>query len=230
MVQDSVADGEYAECLLKARYFEVARRPLELIETLKFSPVHGFVRADLHLARMARSAAAFGLAFDRESAMRALNDAATEAKTDLRVRLSLNESGKFVCTAVPLGPDSATWSYAFSPRRVSSSDAFARHKTNWRELYDGEYARLTKALGCNEVLFLNERGEVVEGSRTNVFIARRGKLLTPPLAAGALDGCLRRALIEEGRCEEATLLPGDLRGDVYLGNSLRGLILARRLN
>ena len=67
---------------------------------------------------------------------------------------------------------------------------------------------------------------MVEGSRTNIFIARSGKLLTPPLSAGALDGCLRRALMDEGRCEEATLLPGDLTGDVYFGNSLRGLIRA----
>ena len=53
-----VAEGEYAECLLKARYYEVARRPLDLIETLKYSPGEGFVRTDLHLARMARSAVA----------------------------------------------------------------------------------------------------------------------------------------------------------------------------
>jgi len=227
VVQDSVAAGEYAECLLKARYYEAARRPLELIETLKFSPDNGFVRADLHLARMARSAAAFGIAFDREPALRALNDAIAEAKTDLRVRLTLDERGKFTCTVAPLGPASVTWTYAISPLLCSSSDALARHKTNWRDLYDGEYARLTKAFGCNEVLFLNERGEVVEGSRTNVFIASGGKLLTPPLSAGALDGCLRRALMDEGRCEEATLLPGDLTGDVYLGNSLRGLMRAR---
>ena len=227
VVQDSVAAGEYAECLLKARYYEAARRPLELIETLKFSPDNGFARADLHLARMARSAATFGIAFDREPALRALNDATAEAKTELRVRLTLDERGKFTCTVAPLGPASATWTYAISPLLVSSSDALARHKTNWRDLYDREYARLTKAFGCNEVLFLNERGEVVEGSRTNVFIARDGKLLTPPLSAGALDGCLRRALMDEGRCEEATLLPGDLKGDVYLGNSLRGLMRAR---
>ena len=51
VVQDSRGDGEYAECLLKARFFEAARRPLELIETLRFE--NGFVRLDSHLARMA---------------------------------------------------------------------------------------------------------------------------------------------------------------------------------
>jgi para-aminobenzoate synthetase/4-amino-4-deoxychorismate lyase len=226
VVQDSVAGGEYAECLLKARYFESVRRPLELIETLRFSPTEGFVRGDLHLARLARSAAAFGLAFDRNVALRALHGTVAKPPSELRVRLTLSENGKFSCTAVSLLQEQSTWTYAISPQTVFA-DALARHKTSWRDLYDSEFARLTKASGCDEVIFLNERGEVAEGSRTNLFIARDGTLLTPPLTSGALDGCLRRALIEEGRCAEATLLPGDLaNAEVYLGNSLRGLIRA----
>jgi para-aminobenzoate synthetase/4-amino-4-deoxychorismate lyase len=226
VVQDSVADGEYAECLLKARFFKAPRRPLELVETLRFSPTEGFVRRDLHLARMARSAAAFGFAFDSETALRALHGAVAEPPSALRVRLTLSENGKLACTAMSLLQEEATWTYAISPQTICA-DALSRHKTNWRDFYESEFARLTKSSGCDEVVFLNERGEVVEGSRTNVFVARDGMLLTPPLSAGALDGCLRRALIEEGRCVEATLLPGDLEnGEIFLGNSLRGLIRA----
>ena len=225
VVQDSVADGEYAECLLKARYFETPRRPLELIETLKFSPAEGFVRLDLHLARMARSAEVFGFPFDKENALRVLHAAVAKPPSALRVRLTLAENGKLSCTAASLLNGEAAWRFAISPLRVSSADVLARHKTDWRDLYESEFARLAKSSGCDEVIFRNERGEIVEGSRTNVFIAREGMLLTPPLSAGALDGVLRRALIEEGRCVEATLLPGDLtNAEVYLGNSLRGLI------
>ena len=54
VVQDSAADSEYAECLLKARFFEAARKPLELIETLRWED--GFVRLESHLARMENSA------------------------------------------------------------------------------------------------------------------------------------------------------------------------------
>jgi para-aminobenzoate synthetase/4-amino-4-deoxychorismate lyase len=224
VVQDSVAEGEYAECMLKARYFEASRRPLELIETLKFTHAEGFVRLDLHLARMARSAETFGIRFDIERAGRALE--AVAGRDALRVRLTLSEYGEFACTSTPLAPNPESWTYTISPQKIVA-DALARHKTDWRDLYDSEFARLTKSLGCDEVIFLNERGEVVEGSRTNVFVMRDGKLLTPSLSAGALDGCLRGALIEEGRCVEATLVPGDLEnGEVYLGNSLRGLIPA----
>jgi para-aminobenzoate synthetase/4-amino-4-deoxychorismate lyase len=221
VVQDSVADGEYAECLLKARYFEAPRRLLELIETLKFSPAEGFVRRDLHLARMARSAAALGIRFDIGQAKRALEAVGGNGDV-LRIRLTLSESGEFACAAMPLPPNPEFWTYTISPRKIIA-DALARHKTNWRDLYESEFARL----GCDEVIFLNQRGEVAEGSRTNIFVARDGKLATPPLSSGALDGVLRRALIAEGRCKEATLLPENLVNvDVYLGNSLRGLIRA----
>ncbi len=227
VVQDSEAASEYAECLLKARYYEAARRPLELIETLRWSPKEGFVRLDRHLARMWRSAEVFEMKFDTVRARKAL-DASLPPPCEeaLRIRLTLNESGEFACTAVPLGEAKETWSYVISPHRVSSTDHLARHKTNWREMYDSEHARL--AAVCDEVLFLNERGEVVEGSRTNVFVARDGRLLTPPLSSGALDGILRRTLIEEGRCIEAVLSPDDLaNANVYLGNSLRGLMRAQ---
>jgi para-aminobenzoate synthetase/4-amino-4-deoxychorismate lyase len=50
-------------------------------------------------------------------------------------------------------------------------------------------------------------------------------LLTPPLSAGILGGVLRRELIEEGKGRETILMPGDLKdGELFFGNSLRGLI------
>ena len=81
---------------------------------------------------------------------------------------------------------------------------------------------------CDEVVFLNERGELAEGARTNLFAEIDGALATPPLTAGILDGCLRRELIDTGKCTERTLLPDDLvrATRLYLGNSLRGLIPA----
>ncbi|MBU6299017.1 MAG: aminodeoxychorismate synthase component I [Alphaproteobacteria bacterium] len=243
VVQDSRCDAEYAECLLKARYYEIARRPLELIETLRFSPGEGFVRRDLHLARMLRSAGMLGIPFDVGRAHRALEEAlplplrgrqknpqAEQVKfsvkgNDLRVRLTLTDDGRFACTAAALPPGPSSWAYLISAQRISSADALIRHKISWRDMYEREHANLPP--GCHEIVFLNERGEVAEGSRTNIFILRDGKLRTPPLSSGTLDGVLRRSLIEEGRCEEATLMPEDLTdADVYLGNSLRGLIRA----
>ncbi len=64
VVQDSKAASEYAECLLKARYFDSVRKPIGLIETLRHDG--GFLRLERHLsAHGGTSAAVLGLPFDR---------------------------------------------------------------------------------------------------------------------------------------------------------------------
>jgi branched-subunit amino acid aminotransferase/4-amino-4-deoxychorismate lyase len=142
----------------------------------------------------------------------------------LRVCLTLNEAGEFSCTSVPLGVAAKEWFFAISEKRVSSTDILLQHKTNWRELYESEYA----TCGADEVIFLNECGEITEGSRTNIFVQMDGQLFTPPLSCGLLNGCLRAEMLAENKCEERVLMPDDLaRAEkIYLGNSLRGLILA----
>jgi len=224
VVHDSNSSDEYAECLLKARYYEATRKPLELIETLRHEPGEGFARLDLHLARMKNSAETFGLKFDREAALRALENAILASPA--RMRLALNEEGHFNATSAPLALEKPLWKYTISPIRISSTDALNRHKTNWREIYDGEFKRFSGE--HDEAIFLNEKDEVVEGSRTNIFARIGGQLVTPPLSSGALDGCLRRELIESGECAERVLTLSDLANaeEIYLGNSLRGLIPA----
>ncbi|HSC60201.1 MAG TPA: chorismate-binding protein [Rhizomicrobium sp.] len=226
VVHDSEAASEYDECLLKARYYDTARKPLELIETLRFAAREGLVRRDYHLERMARSAATFSIPFDRDSAIAAMRRAVSGATADLRVRLALAEDGSFSCKAAPLAPPPTTpWRYAVSTVEMQSRDELLRHKTSWREVYESELAH---AQGCDEIVFVNEFGRLTEGSRTNIFLNRGGRLVTPPLRDGVLGGCLRQALIAEGKCEEAELYPRDLKvgGEVLLGNSLRGLITA----
>ncbi|MFO1066821.1 MAG: branched-chain-amino-acid transaminase [Pirellulales bacterium] len=50
--------------------------------------------------------------------------------------------------------------------------------------------------GCAEALMLNHRGEVAECTADNIFILRKGTLLTPPVDAGILEGVTRNAVIE----------------------------------
>jgi para-aminobenzoate synthetase / 4-amino-4-deoxychorismate lyase len=221
VVQDSREDSEYAECLLKARFFEAARKPLELIETLRWD--NGFVRLDGHMTRMAASARALGLAYDSCAARIALQEAITGRTGPLRIRLTLNEQGAYHATAHELDGNPPHWTYAVSPQCTDSRDMLLGHKTNWRELYDSE----VKRLGTDEVIFRNERGELTEGARSNIFVRHGDALLTPPLSAGVLDGRLRAELIAQGKAREETLMPADLTGEVFFGNSLRGLIPAK---
>jgi para-aminobenzoate synthetase/4-amino-4-deoxychorismate lyase len=232
LVADSSLAGEHAECLLKARYFTESRRPISLIETLRYAPDEGFVNGRLHLQRMANSAQALGIAFDEASAWKMLRESVRTSIAPKRVRLELLESGAFICESSSLPPDHVkqAWTYAISDYRVQSNDMLLRHKTSWRELFDGEYAALRERFGCDEAIFLNERGEVTEGSRSNVFLKFGDRLITPALSCGLLDGCLRRTLLDDptAKCEEGLVHLADLdRADaVYLGNSLRGLMPA----
>lgn len=50
--------------------------------------------------------------------------------------------------------------------------------------------------GVLEALTVNSQGYVCEGSGDNVFIVKRGKLLTPPTYLGALDGITRHAVMD----------------------------------
>ena len=102
------------------------------------------------------------------------------------------------------------------------------HKISHRQFYEGERERLKAKTGADEVLFLNAKQELCEGSFTSLFIEKKGQLFTPPLSAGLLPGILRAELVETERAKEKTLTIKDLltADKVYLGNSLRGLIPA----
>ena len=78
-----------------------------------------------------------------------------------------------------------------------------------------------------EALFVRDDGLLTEGSFTNLFVERDGKLLTPRASLGLLPGVLRRRLLDEGRAEEAELTLDDLAGGFLVGNAVRGLIRAR---
>lgn len=226
VVYDSRASAEHEECRLKARFYETVRRPLALIETLRFEPGQGFVRGERHLARMAASAGVLGLPFDPARFRAALELAGTHHPRTLRVRLVLHEDGTMKTETIPFVASSRPWRFALSPEPVLSRDPLLRHKTDRREHFERELARL--AAVCDEVLFTNECGELTEGSRTNIFLEFGGELVTPHLQCGLLDGCLRREMLEEKRCREAILTASNLAlaDRIFLGNSLRGLIAA----
>jgi len=50
--------------------------------------------------------------------------------------------------------------------------------------------------GFDEVVLLNERSEVSECTSANIFVVKNGKVLTPPLSSGCLEGVTRGILME----------------------------------
>jgi branched-chain amino acid aminotransferase len=91
--------------------------------------------------------------------------------------------------------------------------------------------------GADEALLLNERGYVTEGTAENIFIARRGRLLTPPVSDGALDGITRGIVLElcatlQIEVSEQSLTPYDVHtaDECFLCGTGAGLIPVRAVD
>ncbi len=231
IVWDSQGATEYAECLLKMKFLTDPVKPFDLIETMLYEPGRELVLLERHMDRLRTSARYFGFAFDEGAVRNALLDAVKGKAERLRVRLLLSEDGIVSVTTTPLPPASpeAVMRFVVSPTRLNSADIFLFHKTTRRELYDKEWQHYSETAGADEVIYLNERGELAEGSRTTIFIEKDGRFLTPALISGLLAGTLRAELMASGRAKEAVLGLDDLKAAdaVYLGNSVRGLVRAK---
>lgn len=85
--------------------------------------------------------------------------------------------------------------------------------------------------GFDEVLLLNERGEVSECTSANIFIAQSGEVWTPPLSSGCLPGVTREILLDTVHVEgiavrEKALSLEDLEraGEVFITSTTRNLL------
>ena len=223
IVADSEAVSEWRECLAKGAFVSDPERRFDLIETMRYDPQEGIGDLDRHMGRIKASADALGFAFDRHGARNELQAATFPLREPRMIRLLLSATGAIAIEVRPL-PKSPPKPPALAvvPLPVASDDFRLRHKTSDRRFYDE--ARV--AAGGFEVVFTDGAGFVTEGSFTNIFVERRGRLATPPLARGLLPGVLRARLIEEGRAEEADIVAADLVHGFYVGNALRGLVRA----
>ena len=204
----------------------------QLIETMLWRRGEGYRLLDRHFARLAASAAHFGFRSDPVAIHDSLNDlAATLAADAHRVRLLLAADGALSLSHEPIDASARATPLVvgWACRPVDSRDPLLRHKTTRRALFEEELARGRMKDGAEEVLFVNERGEVTEGSWTTLFVEIAGRLVTPPLAAGLLPGTLRQELLETTGLAERILRPRDVSAAdrIFMGNSVRGLMAAR---
>ena len=224
IVADSEPDSEWRECLAKAAFLQRTGRRFDLIETMRFSPNEGIHLFDRHLVRLTESAAYWGFECSRHVVRNSLQAAVGALTEPCRVRLLLSRDGNVCVQTQPLPPaPTEPVEVKLAPLPLASTDPRLFHKTTDRAFHDEARARA----GSFEILFVNEGGQLTEGSFTNLFVPRDGRLVTPPLAAGLLPGVLRAELLDSGQAVEAPLAPADLAGEFLIGNSARGLISAR---
>ena len=86
-------------------------------------------------------------------------------------------------------------------RKANSANPFLYHKTTIRESAPDDVF---------DIIGINERGEITEGTFTNIAVQINGELYTPPVECGLLAGTFRAKLLEQGKIKEKVLYPSDL--------------------
>lgn len=194
-----------------------------------------------HYERLVKSCAATGLhclpEADYEAAMAAVLKANGLEEARVRVTLTSGDGplgsgrgdgpGTVLVVATPLKPWPPSEKVVLVPWTRNTRGALAGVKS---VSYGENVVALAHAKkeGCGEALLANEKGDLCEGTGSNVFVVVKGRLLTPPLASGCLAGITRhlvlKACAQAGiSCEEKTL-PATVLGlceEAFLTSSTR---------
>jgi branched-subunit amino acid aminotransferase/4-amino-4-deoxychorismate lyase len=196
-----------------------------LFETLRTYDGVPFRIAD-HVDRMKASARRFGFpppSGDLDAAIRSL--CRRNGLPDAAARITLSADGRLLVTTRPRRPIPPAWyrdgaKVDLVPWRRDARALLAGHKvTSYLEnilVHDDALKR-----GYADALFVGLKGEILEGSISNIFLVIRGKVVTPKLT-GILPGVTRKVVMERAKVQERTVKLQELRraDEVFLTNAL----------
>ena len=215
IVWDSNAEEEFEETLVKRNFLETDTK-FSLIETMKAENGKIFLFEE-HLERLKNSCEFFNFVFPKE-----LENFIP--KQNGIVRLLVQKDGTYSIEYKPI-KDITTNEIKIAEEKMFSENIFLQHKTTIREHYKKTSEQITKGMFFDEIYF-NEKGELTEGSRSNVIIKQNGILYTPPVSCGLLNGTYRKHLLKQGKIVEKTLYLNDVLNaeEIYCVNSIRGMV------
>jgi para-aminobenzoate synthetase/4-amino-4-deoxychorismate lyase len=215
----------------------VAPAGFQLFETMYATKVEGPRNLGRHLKRLEASASHFRFPLKIGELRQAIagHCEAMLRGIPYRLRAAINAAGAIEISANPVANleqhivDVLIASdCGFGPQ--SSQNEFLYHKGTRREEYDRAW-RFAEAQGAFDMLFFNERGELTEGGRSNLFLKLDGQWWTPPVSAGLLPGVMRSLILDDPlwMAAERVLVREDLEGceDLMVCNALRGPVMAR---
>lgn len=195
----STAEDEWNETLTKAKFLET---DFSLIET-------GITDFEMHIERMRASAKALGFTWNSDIEKIGFDPSVVN-------RIELFKDGHFEVTtrAIPEPKQNPKIRIA---HKVNSTNPFLYHKTS---------IRLPMPKDVFDEIGVNEKGEITEGTFTNIGVQLNGSIYTPPLQCGLLNGITRQKLLRDGKIKERVLYPSDLKNaeKIYCFNSVRGIV------
>ena len=115
--------------------------------------------------------------------------------------------------------------------------SFLNNLKTLNHFFYNHLTQLAKERGFDEAFFLNVSGEVVEGTRTNIFLVKGGKVSTPLVSCGCLPGITRAKVIDLLKrlkipVLQRRVLPKELfsQDEIFVTNSLLGVSAVTRLD
>lgn len=121
-------------------------------------------------------------------------------KSAERVGVSTDSQDSFAIVAMPFGEylksDKGLHAGVSSWRRIDDNAIPARAKICGAYVNSALASDDARRSGFDEAIFLNESGHVAEGATCNLFMVRKGRLITPPATENVLEGITRDAVME----------------------------------
>lgn len=216
IVWDSEAKSEWDECILKSAFLTKSNpSDFKIIETMLCKDKKVLLEKE-HFERMSATAQYFGFKFNPDIDLNRENDCIIRLllSKDGNINVEYKEIEKIKTTKIKI-----------SDKKLDSKNPFLKYKTTYRPWYN-EALEAIKTGEIFDVLFLNEKNELCEGARSNVFIEIDNILYTPPIESGLLNGVFRQNLINNQKCLVKSISLQDLEhaSAVYCGNSVRELV------
>ncbi len=215
---DSAPLDEFDECEAKAAILYYRQPEFDLLESLLFDGE--FYLLDDHLDRLAASARYFGIPVDTGTLRTSLTRRSNEwAKSPHKVRLLVSWAGDIHIGAEPIAL-TRCMKIAIAAEPVNRGDRFLYHKTTHRAVYE---RALASRPDCDDVLLVNEHGQLTESTCANLVVRLGDSLCTPPVECGLLPGVMRDQLLDSKRIVERVIYPRDLdeADGIWLINSVR---------
>ena len=235
-LNDELVDAQKATVSVFDHGFTVGYGAFETLKVVNTQPV----ALTRHIKRLVHSLNTIGIEFDKEDLLKKAINEVISANNSLgevmRMRIT------YTSGVGPLGSDRTkdnfTLVVAVSPESIWPDTALVitvSDPRNDKSILAGSkttsYAQnaallsVAKKQGAHEAIMPNTKGELCEGTGSNIFVVKDGQVMTPPLSGGCLGGITRALVIKWFDVKEVDLPMSVLRDvdEAFLTSSTRDI-------